>query len=29
VEKLAGGDFVRVWVNKGGNHYLLYLPPGA
>lgn len=27
VETLKGGDFVRVWVNKGGNHYLLYMPP--
>ena len=26
VEMLKGGDFVRVWINKGGNHYLLHLP---
>ena len=26
VETLKGGDFVRVWINKGGNHYLLHLP---
>ena len=26
VELLKGGDFVRVWINKGGNHYLLHLP---
>jgi hypothetical protein len=29
VEMLKGGDFVRVWVNKGGTHYLVYLPPAA
>jgi hypothetical protein len=29
VQMLKGGDFVRVWVNKGGNHYLIYLPPNA
>ena len=26
VEMLKGGDYVRVWINKGGNHYLLHLP---
>ena len=26
VETLKGGDFVRVWINKGGNHYLLHMP---
>lgn len=26
VEVLKGGDYVRVWINKGGNHYLLHLP---
>ncbi len=26
VEMLKGGDFLRVWINKGGNHYLLHLP---
>jgi hypothetical protein len=26
VETLKGGDYVRVWINKGGNHYLLHLP---
>jgi hypothetical protein len=26
VETLKGGDFVRVWINRGGNHYLLHLP---
>ncbi len=28
VQHLIGGDYVRVWVNKGGNHYLIYLPTG-
>jgi len=26
VETLKGGDYVRVWINKGGNHYLIHLP---
>jgi hypothetical protein len=25
VETLKGGDYVRVWINRGGNHYLLHL----
>jgi hypothetical protein len=25
VETLKGGEYVRVWVNKGGNHYLIHL----
>jgi 3-dehydroquinate synthase class II len=29
VQTLRGNDYVRVWVNKGGNHYLLHLPTGA
>jgi hypothetical protein len=29
VELLVGGDYVRVWINKGGNHYLIHLPPSA
>jgi hypothetical protein len=27
VEMLKGGDYFRVWINKGGNHYLIHLPP--
>jgi hypothetical protein len=27
VEMLKGGDYYRVWINKGGNHYLIHLPP--
>ena len=26
VETLKGGDYVRIWINRGGNHYLLHLP---
>lgn len=26
VQLLRGNDFVRVWFNRGGNHYLLHLP---
>src|SRR3954467_10687279 len=26
VELLKGGDFLRVWIRKGSNHYLLHLP---
>jgi hypothetical protein len=26
VQTLKGNDYVRVWINKGGNHYLIYLP---
>jgi len=27
VEMLRGNDYVRVWINRGGNHFLIYLPP--
>jgi hypothetical protein len=26
VETLKGGAYLRVWFNKGGNHYLMHLP---
>ena len=26
VDLLQSGEFVRVWVNHGGTHYLLHLP---
>ena len=26
VETLKGGDYVRVWINRGGNHYLMHFP---
>ena len=25
-ELLRGGDYLRVWINRGGNHYLMHLP---
>jgi hypothetical protein len=25
VQALKGGDYVRVWINKGGNYYLIHL----
>jgi hypothetical protein len=29
VQTLKGNDYVRVWFNKAGNHYLVYLPMAA
>jgi hypothetical protein len=29
VEKLKGDDYVRVWINRGGNNYLINLPTAA
>ena len=26
IEMLKGNDYIRVWVNKNGTHYLLHLP---
>jgi hypothetical protein len=26
VQMLKGNDYMRVWFNKGGNHYLIYFP---
>jgi hypothetical protein len=26
VQLLKGNDYVRVWINKAGNHYLIHLP---
>jgi hypothetical protein len=28
VQKLRGDDYVRVWINRGGNHYLIHLVAG-
>lgn len=28
VELLKGGEYLRVWVNRGGNHYLVHLVVG-
>ncbi len=29
VEMLKGGDYWRVWINKGGNNYIINLPPAT
>jgi hypothetical protein len=29
VDVLKGNDYVRVWINRGGNNYLINLPAGA
>jgi hypothetical protein len=29
VQVLRGNDYLRVWFNKGGHHYLIHLPTGA
>jgi len=26
LETLKGGDYMRLWINKGGNHYLVHFP---
>jgi len=28
VELLSGGEYLRVWANRSGNHYLIHLPVG-
>jgi len=29
VQLLKGNDYMRVWINKGGTHYIINLPTGA
>ena len=29
VEMLKGNEYVRVWINRGGNNYILHLPPAT
>ena len=29
VEMLKGGDYWRVWINRGGNNYIINMPPAA
>ncbi|MBI2832885.1 MAG: hypothetical protein HYX76_00480 [Acidobacteria bacterium] len=29
VQMLAGNDYVRVWFNRNGTHYLIHLPVGG
>jgi hypothetical protein len=26
IETLKGGDYMRLWINKSGNHYLVHFP---
>jgi hypothetical protein len=28
VQMLRGNEYLRVWFNKGGHHYLIHLPTG-
>jgi hypothetical protein len=28
VQMLRGNDYLRVWINRGGNHFLIHLPAG-
>jgi hypothetical protein len=29
VELLKGNDYVRVWINRGGTHYIINMPPAS
>jgi hypothetical protein len=29
VQMLRGNEYLRVWINRTGNHYLIHLPVGA
>jgi hypothetical protein len=29
VQTLKGNDYVRVWINRAGNHFLIYLPTSS
>jgi hypothetical protein len=29
VQMLRGNEYMRVWINRGGNHYLIYFPAGG
>ncbi len=29
VQMLKGNDYVRIWINRGGNNYIIHLPPSA
>ena len=29
VQVLRGNDYLRVWINRGGNHYLIHFPIAA
>jgi hypothetical protein len=27
VDLLLGGDYLRVWINSGGTHFIIHMPP--
>jgi hypothetical protein len=29
VDTLKGDDYVRVWINRGGMHYIIHMPPAT
>jgi hypothetical protein len=29
VQMLKGNEYMRVWINRGGNHYLIHFPVGT
>lgn len=29
VQMLRGNEYLRVWINRGGNHFLIHLPAGT
>jgi hypothetical protein len=29
VDVLKGGDYVRVWINRAGTHYIVHMPPAS
>ncbi len=29
VQMLKGNDYVRIWINRGGNNYIIHLPPSV
>lgn len=29
VQMLRGNEYIRIWVNRGGSHYLIHLPTGG
>lgn len=29
VEMLKGNDYLRIWINRGGNNYIIHLPAAA
>ena len=29
VQMLRGNEYLRVWINRAGNHYLIHLPAGG